>query len=30
MGARIADAVFREVFGCSENYRIHATLDFEY
>lgn len=27
MGARIADSIFREVFGCSDNYRVQATID---
>ncbi len=29
MGARLADSVFREVFHCSKNYRIQATIDIE-
>ncbi len=29
MGARLANCIFRQVFGCSEDYRIQATTDIE-
>jgi hypothetical protein len=29
MGARLADCIFRQVFGCSEDYRVQATIDIE-
>lgn len=27
MGARLANCVFRQVFGCSEDYHVQATID---
>ena len=27
MGARLANCVFRQVFGCPENYAVQATID---
>jgi len=27
MGARLANCIFRQVFGCSEGYRVQATID---
>jgi hypothetical protein len=29
MGARLANCIFRQVFGCSEDYHIQATIDLE-
>ena len=27
MGAHLANCIFRQVFGCSEDYRVQATID---
>ena len=27
MGARLANCIFRQVFGCAEDYRVQATID---